>query len=932
MGLRDSNSAGRSVATRPARTDTNPLHAAADGGVCDTTGMGPAANGEERPTGTVTFLFTDVEGSTKLWAADRVGMSASLVLHDSIVRGTIEDHGGYVFTTAGDSFAAVFQRAPDAFRAAVTVQTRLGGAPWPGPSLRVRMGLHLGEAEERGGDFFGPDVNTAARVEDAGHGGQVLITEAVKSAAAAAVPDADLTDLGTHRLRDVPEPLRLFQVGHESFPMLRVVDPGLSNLPVRPTRLIGRDTDVGLVRRLLLDHRLVTITALGGSGKTRIAIAVGEAEMAHRVGGVWFVDLTTISKDDEVPRAVASAVGLNLSAGDPVAQVIEFLADKPALVILDNCEHLIDACALFVTRFLSARGLASILATSREVLDIDGEHTVVLAPLPSDSADSPAVRLFAERATSIDSKFVLNDASVITVAAICARLDGMPLAIELAAARVTVLNLTQLLVGLDNRFELLAGGRRGQRQRTLQATLDWSYDLLDPDEQRVLRRLGVFADGFDLDAVAAVTNTPQPVALQVIRALIAKSLVVRSDREGATRFRLLETVKAYAEQRLGDAGEANTVRDRHLEYFHRVVAAPGRIIHAELELSARMRPDHHNLGVAFSRATSLGDWTRAGELLLAAAGVYEMDAVWFDAVTMFDRVLQHGEALESDLVERLKAASLLFLGGIGDSRFGDAARGLRDSSVSAVRAYAWTWAGWVNVYLGESATEQFDQAQAAAEHFLASDTEPINATVRSNLLGVRGFSAAKIGNYDGALQWYLQANAANAAYPTVANVGATLGGIAVCQILNGQPAAALDTITLLESHSITWRRGDDLRALAHLALGDVVQAMHHVRLITEHGLTGRIWGEASNCLIVHAFVHAAENNPGRARDLFTHITAPTGTVGIIYASHAARQLGITDALRQRILDHVNCTPDQQRSRYANTMAALRAETTLRGWT
>ncbi len=632
-----------------------------------------------------------------------------------------------------------------------------------------------------------------------------------------------------------------------------------------------------------------------------------------------------------MPSAVASAVGLNMSAGDASAQVISYLADKSALVILDNCEHLIEACATFVRRFLGARGSAAILTTSREVLDVDGEHTVMLAPLRFDTATAPAVQLFGERATSIDPAFVLDAANASMVAAICRRLDGLPLAIELAAARVTVMSLTELLAGLDDRFELLAGGRRGQRQRTLQATLDWSYELLDDVEQRVLRGLGVFVDGFDLEAVAAVADTGRPQVLEVVRALISKSFVVRSESDGTTRFRLLETVKAYAEQRLVDAGEALAAQDRLIDHFNRVASPHGPIIHAELELSASLRADHHNLGASFARAANAGRMSRAGEMLLAIAGVYEVDAAFFDAVNMFDRVLQHTEALEGDLVERLQAAQVLFLGAIGDPRFSTAIRDLCGSSVSEVRAYGWTWAAWVKAYLGYDPSDEFDRAQSAAGQSGTGDAEPIAATVRSNLMGVRGFAEAMIGNYERAADWYLQTNTANSAYATVANVGAALGGMAVCQILNGQPAAALDTITLLERHNISWRRGDDLRALAHLALGDVDQAMHHLRLITEHGLTGRIWGEASNCLIVHAFVRAAANEDDRARDLIAHITAPAGTVGSIYASHAARQLGITEEFRQRTLTYASCSSDDQRSRYANTMAVLRTEATTCGW-
>ena len=409
-----------------------------------------------RPSGTVTFLFTDVEGSTRLWSAGKEAMSASLLVHDSILRGAIEGNDGYVFTTAGDSFAAAFGRASDAVRAALESQRALTDAVWPGPALKVRMGLHLGEAEERGGDYFGPVVNTAARVEAAGHGGQVLITEPVRIAAGV----TEVTDLGVRSLRDVAEPLRLFQLGTDTFASLRVIDPSMSNLPVRPTRLIGREVELGRIRGLLAESRLVTVTAVGGSGKTRLAIAVGEAELPHRRGGVWFVDLTAVSSGAEVPSAIANGLGLSLTSGDQTQQILTFLADKQALVILDNCEHVIEESAAFVEAFLTTNGPTKILATSREAFDIDGERVVVLGSLATDTGDSPGVRLFVDRASAVHPEFTLTESNAATVSAICGRLDGMPLAIELAAARVTVMNPDELLAGLDDRFQLLSGGRR----------------------------------------------------------------------------------------------------------------------------------------------------------------------------------------------------------------------------------------------------------------------------------------------------------------------------------------------------------------------------------------------------------------------------------------------------------------------------------------
>ena len=410
----------------------------------------------------MTFLFTDVEGSTRLWTADESGMAVSLARHDRVVRTAIESRGGYVFSTAGDAFAAAFARSSDAVAAALAAQSELESSGWPGPVLRVRMGLHLGEADERAGDYFGAAVSTAARVAGVGHGGQVLATDAVRMAARVSG-----VDLGLYHLRDVDGPLRLFQLVEGVFPPLRSLPRAMTNLPSRPTILIGRDDEVGQVCRLLAAHRLVTVTAVGGSGKTRVAIAAGEAELSGRAGGVWFADLAVVTSGSDVAGAIAKAVGLSLRDGDPTAQVVDHLVDNPALVILDNCEHVIDACAEFADRFLTAPGDSVLLATSREALGVDGEQLLRLGPLAADGHDAPAVQLFAERAASVDAGFALNDGTVERVGAICRHLDGIPLAIEFAAARITTMTLAELEVALDDRFTVLGGGRRPSRQRTL---------------------------------------------------------------------------------------------------------------------------------------------------------------------------------------------------------------------------------------------------------------------------------------------------------------------------------------------------------------------------------------------------------------------------------------------------------------------------------
>lgn len=518
------------------------------------------------PSGTITFLFTDVEGSTRLWAADPDAMSSSLRRHDTLMRSVVDAHGGYVFGTAGDSFSVAFDRVSAAVDAAQAAQTALATTDWGGgPALRVRMGIHVGEAEERDADYFGPTVNTAARVEAAGHGGQVLISDAALSSAGVAG-----IDLGEHLLRDVAEPMRLFQLGGGEFPPLRTTSVGLVSIPSPRTSLIGREDAVVAIRKLVAEHRLVTLTGVGGCGKTRLAIEVADREAPSRPEGVWFVDLTAVADDTAVPGAVAAALALVTDDASPhEAQIATYLAPRDSLLVIDNCEHVLDEVADLLDVLLERAPRLRVLATSREALELEGEHTWRVPSLEL-GADSAAVRLFVDRARATADTFDPDPATTDVIAEICERLDGIPLAIELAAARVRNMSVADLRDNLDDRFRLLSGGRRRsrQRQQTLEATVQWSYDLLSPEEQAILRHLAVFQGGFDPADVPAVADVDRATALDLVDALAAKSLVdVRRAGDDTVRFRLLETIRLFALQRLVEAGDAEATRDRHLDHF-----------------------------------------------------------------------------------------------------------------------------------------------------------------------------------------------------------------------------------------------------------------------------------------------------------------------------------------------------------------------------
>lgn len=612
----------------------------------------------------------------------------------------------------------------------------------------------------------------------------------------------------------------------------------MSNLPVRPTRLIGREVEVARVRGLLTDSRLVTVTAVGGSGKTRLAIAVGEAELAHHRSGVWFVDLTAVSNGVEVPSAIANGLGLNLAAGDQVAQILTFLADEDALVILDNCEHVIDECAVFVEAFLADNNPAKLLATSREAFDIDGERTIVLGSLPTDTADSSGVRLFVDRATAVHPGFELSDTNAATVSTICGRLDGMPLAIELAAARVTVMNPDELLAGLDDRFHLLSGGRRRSRQRTLEATLDWSYDLLGVEEQRVFRALGVFVDGFDLDAVAAVAGLDRRRATGQIETMQAKSLVVRADKGKATRFRLLETVKAYAEDRLVDTAEAETVRDRHLAHFHAIAMAEGRKAVGSLDVGLRLRHDCSNISTAFEWAADHDRWIVAGELLTASQAAYYLDVRFSELDTALVRTAAHTAGLDPDLhgcitTQRWGTSVLRDEWGDARARIGE----LMAMPLAVFRSIGSGAGAWASAAAAPAKVDRFlAQAQTELDQTDRTEASLSDAhTIASfMLLFACQFVALLDGDFGRARDLYEQATEV----PGYLKVDMTVSA-AMSEVLLGRPDTALAMVAKLDAYDLPFMDGTDVRALAHLALGDIGPATEHIRQHAKRAATSR---------------------------------------------------------------------------------------------
>jgi predicted ATPase/class 3 adenylate cyclase len=653
------------------------------------------------PAGTVTFLFTDIEGSTRLWESATDSMRLALERHDAIFRSAIEDNGGYVFATGGDGFAVAFNRVGQALATAAAAQAMLGAESWPeGVALRVRMAVHTGEASEREGDYFGPAVNLTARLTATAHGGQVVCSASTASLADSAVP---LRSLGEHRLRDLAAAQQVFQVGEGTFPPLRSVDVVPTNLPTMRTEMIGRTEEIANLIALLEHERLLTLTGVGGVGKTRLALGVAAAVAPGYADGCWLVDLAPVAEGAEVPKALAAAVGAPV--GDDQG-LIDYMSERHMLLILDNCEHVIGDVADLIDAALVETGEIDVLATSREPLGLDGEVvrrvSSLSVPKPESSVDdalaTASVRLFVERAVAVTETFALDDVTVGPVIDICRHLDGIPLAIELAAARVRSMPPSEVAGRLDERFRLLGGGsRRAQeRHRTLLATVSWSHDLLSVAERTVFRRLAVFPASFTLDGAEAVVghgDVDTDVVGSVL-GLVDKSLVQFDPVEG--RYRLLETLRQFAADRLGDSGETPATRERHARFYLDLVEHQAARFLGEDYISASVIvvPETENLR---SAALWCIDEARFEELaaLCRRALYFAIQSAPVDGITWRQQVLAHRDLLETRvIVEILGELAYLEVVGLGD--YEGAAAHAEESVAFAddarVAHSAWGWA------------------------------------------------------------------------------------------------------------------------------------------------------------------------------------------------------------------------------------------------
>ncbi|WP_326548489.1 adenylate/guanylate cyclase domain-containing protein [Mycolicibacterium sp. ND9-15] len=566
------------------------------------------------PTGVVTFLFTDIEGSTRRWEADAGEMRRALAAHDDTLRRTVESYGGWLFKHTGDGVCAAFASPGAAVDAAIAAQRSL--------ELPVRMGIATGEAECGEGDYLGAVLNRTARLMAAGHGGQVLLD----GTTAGLVRGIDLIGLGIRRLRDIAQPVEVLQVSapglRAQFPSLRNLEETPGNLRAPATNLIGREAQLAELETTLKSHRLLTLTGVGGVGKTRLAVELAAISAESFPDGAWLIDLAAVGDPTAVPDAVAAALGIVQQPGLTVTDSVAFaLESRSRLLLFDNCEHVLDAAADIIEGILAASTAVKVIATSREGLGLAGEQ---LWPVPPLDIQSSAATLFAERALAVAPGVALDDDDDV-ITEICGRLDGIPLAIELAASRMQSMTVDEIRDRLDDRFRLLVGSRRGlDRHQTLRQAVQWSYDLLGANEKSLLNRCSVFAAGFELAGACAVSGSDDDMAtLDLLHALVRKSLLGAHRSAGRTRFSMLETIRRFAEAQLVADGAADAARDAHARYF---AAQESNVLALwdgprQREAYAWLDTELANLRTAFRWAVDAHDLDTAAAIVVPSASI-----------------------------------------------------------------------------------------------------------------------------------------------------------------------------------------------------------------------------------------------------------------------------------------------------------------------
>ncbi len=772
------------------------------------------------PTGTVTFLFTDIVGSTRLLTdlGDRYG--DLLARHNEIIRGVLDEHDGQEVSTEGDAFLAVFRSAPQAVAAAAAAQRSLQSAAWPaGATVNVRMGLHTGEGRLGGDNYAGLDVNRAARIAAAGHGGQVLLSETTHALVSHDVPDgSSFRDLGLHRLKDLPIPEHLWQLEVDGllqdFPPPRSLDARPNNLPVSPTTLVGRTKELAEIVQLMGHVRLLTLTGVGGTGKTRLALAAAHELLNGFGDGCFFVPLQDAHDRDTVAAAIATSLGVRETAERNVeASIKRYLHERETLLVLDNFEQVVPAAAL-VSELLAGSQRLRIIVTSRELLHLAGEHAIHVPPLQlPDPATLPpldalsqyeAVALFIERAKSARPDFSVTNENAPAVAEICARVDGLPLALELAAARVRLLSPQAILDRLEHRLGILTGGPRDapDRQRTLRNTIAWSHDLLDDAERTFFARLSVFAGGWTVEAAEEVCNPGNELSLDTLEglgSLADKSLIRPTDTDGDTRFDMLQVIREFAGEQLESNPDAEEIHRHHALNALALVeeAEPQLVLTQVRRWQEHLRREEDNIRAALRWAVQRGE----AEVAMRLAG-----ALWRFWL-YWARLREAREWLESVMalpaaaqptIARAKAltalAGVLYWQGVEAERMADlyeeALAIYRERGDDAQQGEALTDSAWGATARGDMATAVERVTQALERYQAAGD--PIGvANARAMLLAGLLF-AGSVDRYDETLAAVHEAIEANRRAGRLHAATDWVGAIAQVNWVVGDHARAAD--------------------------------------------------------------------------------------------------------------------------------------------
>jgi len=802
----------------------------------------------ELPTGMLTHLFTDLECSTQLWEQHPDAMKPALARHDTILHNAVEGHRGMVVKTTGDGLHAVFVSASDGICAALSAQEAIKAENWTGTEpLRVRMALHTGEAQLRAGDYYGSAVNRAARLMGIGHGGQILLSQATATLIQDALPlEADLLDLGDHRLNDLTSTEYVFQLSHpkltNQFPPLRSLGTYDHNLPLQLNSFVGRERELEAITGHLSENRLLTLFGVGGTGKTRLMLQVAAQVLDDYKDGVWLVELASLTDHAQVLERVASTFSLREQPGQPLLETLtDYLRYKQLLLILDNCEHLVAASAQLVEHLLQACPNLTVLVTSREGLAIPGEVTfqVPSLSLPNqeqttsdDIMVSECVQLFAERAQAAAPAFKITPENAGFVAQICRRLDGIPLAIELAAARVQVLSVEQIASRLQDRFRLLTGGSRTAlpRQQTLQALIDWSWDLLSEPERHLLSHLSVFSGGWTLEAAEALAGdyaddsvpTNSLDVLEGLTQLVAKSLVVAEHGSlDGIRYRMLESIRHYAHDRLIESGEASNQRDHHAEYFSQYVIDTEQYLRGPEMITwlKRLEVEHDNLRAAmeWSLETRPEFVLRTmAPLVYSGGGISNTSEIrgWLEQAleTVNDQTVSKDQVSTADLVSQVKALSLL---------------------------------AWINFRLGE-----YTACESAAEEAITLARRIGAKREVAYGLQILSLALAYLGNLDKALQDAHESITFNRQHGSKWDLSLSLSSISVIYTytneLDQARSFAQEGLTIAQEIGNPWSIGLSLRSLARIAAqqGDVQEALvrfeQSVKIFEKQGNLGLV--------------------------------------------------------------------------------------------